>query len=205
VKRLLSFLLIGFLILLAARTAFSQEYTDFRHPLFTIQVPASWHNIPKQRLNALIAEEAKRQGLSGKGKPQLPVFECGFQEIPLSDGLSPPMITVKIDENRRLARIILKHLNTMTQDQIAFTYSEALQKLGQELAGIPGMKAEDIVLDRTKKLLRFTVRLNNVVTLTSIYTHKDRVYYIICNTFDDPDSGKDLRVFRKVSDSFTLN
>lgn len=204
-KRPFSFLLISVAILLAAATAFSQEYTDFRHPLFTMKVPSTWHNIPKIRLNALIAEQAKRQGLSGKGNPDWQIFECAFQEMPVSEGLSIPIITVKINDDKRFARAILQQFNTMTKNQITLTYSEALKRLGQEFGAIFGMNAEDIFLDRSKKLLRFTIKQNNVQTLTSIYASKDRVFHIICSTFDDSDSGKDLRVFRKVSDSFTPN
>ena len=204
-KTLFSFLLIDLLILLTASTVPSQEYRDFGHPLFTIQVPATWHNIPKKQLNALIAEQAKRQGLSGKGNPDWQIFECGFQEMSLANGLSLPIITVKISENKHLARTILQQLNSMTKDQIVFTYSEAIKKIGQEFATIFGMNGEDIILDRRNNLLRFTVKLNNVKTLTSIYPQKDRLFHIICSTFDDAYSAKDFRVFRKVSDSFKPN
>ena len=203
-KRVFAFLLICFLIFPATRTAFSQEYTEFRHQLFTMQVPATWHYIPKQRFNALIAEQARRQGLSGKGNPNWQVFECGFQKTPPLDGLSLPIITVKIDENKRFASTIRQQLTTMTEDQIAFTYTEAVKKLGREFGAIFGFNAEDIILDRRRNLLRFTLKQNNVQAFTSIYVHNNGLFHIICNTFDDSELGKEVRIFRKVSDSFTL-
>jgi hypothetical protein len=132
-KGLFFSLLIGLLVLLTSNSPASENYESYQHRLFTMQVPSKWSIIPRKQLNELISEQTMKQGLSGE--PNWQVYECGFQRNPLTQGLSLPLITIKVDADKDLSRSIRRQLNSMNEDQIAFTYSEAAKVLTSRIAG----------------------------------------------------------------------
>ena len=83
---------------------------------------------------------------------------------------------------------------------MTFTYSKAFRELSSEVLKIVESSAELIILDRNRNMLRFTVRINNVKTLTSIYAYNQKLFHIIGSTSED--SNTDFDTFIRVSDSF---
>lgn len=199
-RSLFSLLLGGLLMILSANLAASGKYDRYQHNLFTVEVPADWHIISRKQLNDLISEQVKRQGLSVRQNWQ--VYECGFQENPLTHGLSLPLITIKADTDKELSRALLRQLKTMNKAQISSTYSEAAKVLTPQIAGkILGSSVEDVFLDRNRNMIRFTLRLNNVQTMTSIYVHEETLFRIICSAASG-SSADTISIFKHVSDSF---
>ena len=199
-KKLFSSLFLTLLIFLAANANASENYTAFQHRFFTIHIPSTWHRISKEYLNDFFAEQAKKQGLSVD--PNWLKYECGFQEKPLSYGISLPLIAIKIDTNQNLSHAILKQFNTMTQEQISFTYSSAVKELASEVSEMLESSVKGITLDRKRRLLRFTISANNVQSLTSIYAYNNKVFHIICST--PADTVRDIGLLRHISDTFTV-
>jgi hypothetical protein len=145
-------------------------------------------------------DEARKQGLSPR--PNWIEYECGFQMKSNLNGLSLPVITIKIDRNIKTARAIIGHLRTMTKDRMTYTYAEAVKQIIPEICKNISPASELILLDRNKNMLRFTLKVNNVMSMTSIYIHNDSLFHIICTAFKEDQ--KDFDIFTYISDSFIV-
>jgi hypothetical protein len=120
-------------------------------PSFHISIPPTWYKIPQEYLDAFAAQMRRNPSVN----PNWAVYDSGFQKNSPQDGISPPVVLIKIDRNSKLAKSLLTYLNSMTTEQVTLTYDQAAKQLASDIREIFDASAKNIRLDRKKKMLRF--------------------------------------------------
>jgi len=181
----------------------ASEAGILERPSFHISIPVTWHRIPQEYLDAFAAQMRCNPSVN----PNWAVYDSGFQKNSPQDGISPPVVLVKVDRNPRLAKSLLTHLNSMTVEQMTLTYDQAAKQLASDIREIFDASAKNIRLDRQKKMLRFLLDTQNVSghikTLTSIYLSEDTLYHVICTTLANI-YDEDEQTLLQISDSFSV-
>ena len=178
------------------------KYMTYTQPVYSIKIPSAWNKIPQSYFDAF---EKQAKGTSAEGYSH---YDCGFQKHPMAGGyVVPPIILVKLGNDRKFAQRLSRHLNKSSSDKISMTYRQASKAASRLLndIGIMDTSASNIIFDKKRQMIRFeTVTKNAQNTfkaLTSIYIYKNKTSHVICTTGINM-YAKDKGTFVMVSDSF---
>lgn len=188
-------------------TGQASEYYTYEQSTFTISVPKTWHKIPQQYLDAF-AEQIRMQFRNNPSvNPDWAIYDCGFQKNSTDYGITPPAVIIKTDHNPKLARVLNHNLNTMSKEKVSLTYQQAAKMLSSEISQIIDSSVKNILFDKRKKMLRFSLDasdgMTHVKTLTFLYLSEDTIYHIICTTLADI-YPQDEKTFLHMSNSFQV-
>lgn len=172
-------------------------------PSYNISIPATWHRIPQEYLDAFAAQMRRNPSIN----PQWAIYDSGFQKNSPQHGISPPVVLIKTDKNPKLAMAVLTYLNSMTTEQTMLTYDQALKQVSSDIQGIFDASVKNIRFDRKKKMLRFLSDIHNesghIKLLTSIYIYDNTLYHVICTTLANI-YNEDEQTFLQISNSFSV-